>query len=383
MTALHLAARFSSAPVVKTILEATKNKYLDCFSFVKGYPAVNDEDSEQSTPLHWAMRNKNKTALGEIVEYHARDEEEQFTLGHNHDDNVVKLLIKNGADVKAVDSNKSTPLHWALKHNASADVIRALVEAGGLVNVPDNDQCTPLIYAAMHNMFNVVMILLDGVDLKTIPNNEILKSFFRQWMDNIDLESTPLHFAAQHNQVNVVKFLIDSGADVRAVNREKWTPLHFAAMHNPNADVIKALVEGGAVVDARADYYNDYNCHIFKQFTPLHFAAWYNPSADVIRALVDKGADIEARDYRQQTPLHWAADRNQGMVKILIDEKANVNVLDSWQKSPLFFAANNKNRRAVIELCKAGANPQLGENPLDDNRVADEMKILIREKLSL
>ena len=67
------------------------------------------------------------------------------------------------------------------------------------------------------------------------------------------------------------------------------------------------------------------------------------------------------------------------MVQILIDEKANVNVLNTWQRSPLFDAAYYNNREAVIELCKAGAKPQLGKNPLDDKDVKDEMKQLIRE----
>jgi len=190
-----------------------------------------------------------------------------------------------------------------------------------------------------------------------------------------DGQRTPLHYAVQCNNVDVVELLINiSGADVRAIDTNKQTPLHFAARHNPSADVIRALVEGGAVVDARADY------GLYKQLTPLHFAVRHNPSADVIRALVDKGADIDARDYMQWTPLHWAALSNPGKVEILIAKGANVNVLDIGQWSPLYRAARDNKREAVIELCKAGANPQLGDNPLDDNNgVADEMKQLIRE----
>ena len=119
------------------------------------------------------------------------------------------------------------------------------------------------------------------------------------------------------------------------------------------------------------------------QRTPLHRAARVNPSADVIRALVDKGAHIDARDNVQQTPLHWAVKFAQGMVKILIERGANVNVLTCGQESPLSWAAVYNKREAVIELCKAGANPQLGINPLDVDNVDDEMKQLIREKLSL
>jgi cytohesin len=102
----------------------------------------------------------------------------------------------------------------------------------------------------------------------------------------------------------------------------------------------------------------------------------------VIRALLDKGADIDARDNTQWTPLHVAAGFNPGQVKILIESGANVNVLSSGQESPLYKAAfiyNNK-REAVIELCKAGANPQLGKHPLDSVLVSKEMKQLIREK---
>jgi ankyrin repeat protein len=133
--------------------------------------------------------------------------------------------------------------------------------------------------------------------------------------------------------------------------------------------VVREIVEAGADVRAVDQ----------KKCTPLHRAAEYNPSADVIKALVDKGADIEARDNYQWTPLHRAAWLNPGKVKILIECGANVNVLTSGQGSPLFFAALKNNREAVIELCKAGAKPQLGRNPLDDKSVSYEMKTLIRE----
>ena len=111
----------------------------------------------------------------------------------------------------------------------------------------------------------------------------------------------------------------------------------FTWLQNNLVEVIRTLIDKGADADARAD----------NQKTPLHLAAQFNPSAEVIGVLVDKGADLEARDNDQWTPLHVAAYRNH--------------------------------REAVIALCQAGANPNLGENPLDDPGVDDEMKKLIRE----
>ena len=119
-----------------------------------------------------------------------------------------------------------------------------------------------------------------------------------------------------------------------------------------------------------------------KGIVALHRVA-ESSNVELLELLIKEGADIDACNDNQATPLHWAARYNPGQVKILLERGANVNVLSRGQKSPLYYAALNNNREAIIELCKAGAKPQLGDNPLDDNWVSDEMKQLIREKLSL
>ena len=71
----------------------------------------------------------------------------------------------------------------------------------------------------------------------------------------------------------------------------------FAAQGNPLAEVIRALVEAGAEVNARAD----------DGRTPLMFAAQGTPSAEVIQALVEAGAEVDARTDDGVTPLMYAA----------------------------------------------------------------------------
>jgi ankyrin repeat protein len=57
-----------------------------------------------------------------------------------------------------------------------------------------------------------------------------------------------------------------------------------------------------------------------------------------------------------------------------------VNLLDQWQQSPLFLAAYNMNKEAVTALCKAGADPNLGNpSPLNSYDISGEMKSLIRQ----
>ena len=51
-----------------------------------------------------------------------------------NDVNVVRVLIDNGADVRAEDRYLNTPMHHAESYTKSADVITALIEAGAVVN---------------------------------------------------------------------------------------------------------------------------------------------------------------------------------------------------------------------------------------------------------
>ena len=60
-----------------------------------------------------------------------------------------------------------------------------------------------------------------------------------------------------------MKILAEKGADVNALDYNKWTPLHYAAWCNNNAETVKILVEKGADVNALTD----------NKWTALHCAA--------------------------------------------------------------------------------------------------------------
>ena len=300
VTALHLAARFTSASVVRAIVESGSN--------------VNACDDLNQTPLHYAAQ-------------------------HNNVD-VVKILIENTGNMKR--DQLQTLLLLAAEHNPRPDVVKLLINNGANVTAA-------LQMAVQQKNANVVKMLIENS--ANIENGQL---------------QALLLLAAEHNsRPDVVKLLINNGANVRAAL--------LVAVQEKNANVVKMLIDNGADVKAVGK----------DKLTPLHIAAEHNSSADVITALLDKGADIEARDDGQCTPLHLAARSNPGQVKILLESGANVNVLSRGQKSPLYYAALNNNREAIIELCKAGAKPLLGDNPLGGNLVADKMRQLIKEKLSL
>ena len=98
VTALHLAAQFSSARVLKALREAGAE--------------VNAEDSEKHSLLHFAATSNTSNS------------------------DVIKTLIEAGLDVNSRDSNQQTPLQLALSRY-SADTVKALVGFGADVNVLD------------------------------------------------------------------------------------------------------------------------------------------------------------------------------------------------------------------------------------------------------
>ena len=61
--------------------------------------------------------------------------------------------------------------------------------------------------------------------------------------------STALHIAAKNGHVDVAKVLIQNGADVNAVQKDRWTVLDLAVKFG-HIDFVKVLIQNGADVNA-------------------------------------------------------------------------------------------------------------------------------------
>lgn len=79
--------------------------------------------------------------------------------------------------------------------------------------------------------------------------------------------------------------------------------LHLAARHSDAATVRALLADARCVAGV--------NVRDGTGWTPLHLAARAG-RADVVRALVEKGAEVDAQDGRGGTPLHRALCHGQG-----------------------------------------------------------------------
>jgi ankyrin repeat protein len=151
------------------------------------------------------------------------------------DSEAIRTLLKQGADVNAVEGDGTTALHWAARAG-NLELVQMLVSAGANVKATTRlGAYTPLMMAAQAGHAPVVAALIaGGSDLKATSTTG----------------TTPLMFAAQSGDTRTATMLLEGGADVNASETAMGqTPLMFAAAFN-RVEMVKLLLARGADVKA-------------------------------------------------------------------------------------------------------------------------------------
>ncbi len=158
-------------------------------------------------------------------------------------------------------------------------------------------------------------------------------------------ERPVLVWAAQNQSVEVINALIESGADVNAVDAIGHTALMRAADTN-QIPCAQALIQAKADVSVKAPNGN----------SALTMAV-RNNSAEMVKLLLDSGANPNSVNVDGDSPALLAA-QNDGIeiIKLLGAAKADLN-LSNAAYTPLSYAISQENAALVSALLQSGADP--------------------------
>ena len=138
---IHLLVKSNNHQHLSAIFDVLKagddKRKLECFNVV---------DGSGLTPLQYAMKHGAKddtiralVMAGANVNVCDSERKTPFLLAAKHcNADIIKSMINYDADVTVRDKNNSTPLHIAEEHNTSADVIAVLIKGRADVRACDN-----------------------------------------------------------------------------------------------------------------------------------------------------------------------------------------------------------------------------------------------------
>lgn len=168
----QLRGDVEESPLVSPIIQDNIDKMKEIVG--KDAKTVNQQDEQKRTPLMWVAylnygdrelitkKSTSKKEDGTEVEKPSLEEKRL---------EMTKLLLENGADVKAVDEDSWTALLWAA-WTGMPTVVEELVKAGSDVNALDAKKQSALMIAAQRGNDKVVEILINAGADRTLKNED-------------------------------------------------------------------------------------------------------------------------------------------------------------------------------------------------------------------
>jgi len=249
---------------------------------------INAKGREGVTPLYIAVQTGPPSTIQFLLDRGAQVDSVTksgftplFQAAVRGSNEITKLLIAKGADVNHKDNDSTTPLIGTIKvavgfqekkevpkevenlilglEKEWKEVVRILLRNGADTNAITKNHDTALVLAIYLNDKEIVEELLNhGANTNYAGAGE-----------------TALHAAIAEGHFDISAILVKRGADVNAVNMSNRTSLHFLAAYSNNSGIAKLMIDHGANVNAKDKYGR----------TPLHYAAKKGnlKVADVIR----------------------------------------------------------------------------------------------------
>jgi ankyrin repeat protein len=237
---------------------------------------------------------------------------------------------------------KTTDLHKAVSQ-CELDVVRNLIRQGADVNARDLNGHTPLHLCSGPRYIPLAEILLEaGADKEAAYVDK-----------NVDVGS-PLFEAAASGNSEMVAFFLSKGADIEHKNALDRSPLDIAC-YSDRGDIttVKLLIEGGANLTA-----------INFQGEPPLFSALRSGKVDIVQYLIKKGADIHFKKQTERNILFCLAS---ALPRYCFDADIVIQAKES-NITQITFLANNGMSISISYQGDGIANEHIKKGVIKDEK---------------
>ncbi|KAF6773096.1 hypothetical protein AHF37_07325 [Paragonimus kellicotti] len=212
-------------------LRTSSQDFSETRDFVLDKADANVWFRDNLTPLHLAAKYGIPSEERETAE--KSSDSDQVAAWHLPDihgvihNQIIHLLVEQGAYLECKDQNGMTALHHAVMRN-NLNCVMQLISEGADLNFH---------HACYHGNEKIIDIIYKH--LKQHFEEEFAKEMLNS--KNIRME-TPLHLAILSKSFPATEYCLDSGADISAVTFQQETALHLAA-RSGNMNIVEALLK--------------------------------------------------------------------------------------------------------------------------------------------
>jgi len=290
-------------------------------------------DNELNQLLMQAASKADMAVLNILFESGAKPNETIFLQSIEKNPELALALIKKGVAInKPAGYDSRTPLMQAAAFGR-IDLIKRMLKRGADVNAKDRYGETPLVFAARNGDLKIFKLLTDaGGDInaeykpgecsESVLSNALLKKRYEiiQYMlakkvkadyKILNCNKTPLEWAIQAHDSKIVKMLIDGGVDIEKEINSTYhgSPLTLAVSSN-DLECVRLLLEAGANLSIKYDGHN-----------ALQIAA-EKGNLEILKLLHEKFGQID-KNYALSLA---AGEGHLSVVKFLIENNKGLDI---------------------------------------------------------
>jgi ankyrin repeat protein len=331
-------------------------------------------------------------------------------------DILTDFYLTNGADVNSPLSNKrlyfklfstSTPLSIAVEQN-NEPLVERLISMGAAPDIIDDQFRTPLNIAISNNYPKIAeMLLKKGADpnfYKTIDGSPpvlqvkdiaTLKMLVDSGADIKAVDKDGRNLLHITDNYEITKYGIEKGIDINACDLKGETPLHYVS----NPEIAELLLKNGANINALDNEGNTPIMKLFFSYRQDNRKPSRQSLVETAKFLLNNGTDVKIKNDIYLNILHEICSGNIGseiltdsecaeLIKIAVEKGADINASDLDGETPLLDALNENNYvKSVILLIGYGANINArnsdGQTPLHKCRSLTVAQALVEKGASL